>query len=75
MTAHIGTWRSFVLGDGRLKKELAKTRAVQTVTRLGWDVDSHDAAEAACIWLWCCAQVAPDRAQRAEPLFLGKGGA
>lgn len=71
MIAPIFTWRKFVLGDAKLKKEMAKTRAVQKVTRLGWDVDSHDAAEAACIWLWGCAQVAPDKAHRAEPLFLG----
>jgi hypothetical protein len=75
LVAHIGTWRAFVLGDGKLKRDVAKTRAVQTVTRLGWDVDSHDAAEAACIWLWGCSQVAPARAHRAEPLFLGRGAA
>ena len=69
VVAPIQTWRAFVLGDGRIKKEAAKTRAVQTVTHLGWEADSHDAAEAGCIWLWACSQVAPRLAPRI-PLFM-----
>jgi hypothetical protein len=75
IVAPISTWRAFVLGSGKLKKDEAKTRAIATCTRLGWEPKGHDEAEAACIWLWGCAQVAPERAQRAEPLFLGKGAA
>lgn len=67
--APIQTWRAFVLGQGNLKKDLAKTRAVQTVTQLGWQADSHDAAEAGCIWLWACGQVCPGKMPKI-PMFM-----
>jgi hypothetical protein len=67
--APVQTWRSFVLGNGRLPKREAKTRAIAACTQLGWPVKNDDEAEAACIWLWACAQVAPKLAPRI-PFFM-----
>lgn len=67
--APIQTWRAFVLGNGRMPKREAKTRAIQVCTTLGWKVRNDDEAEAACIWLWACAQEAPKLAPRI-PLFM-----
>jgi len=68
--APIRTWRAFVLGSGKLNKLTAKARAINLTTQLGWDPKTHDAAEAGCIWLWGCSQVAPKLTHRFEPLFL-----
>jgi hypothetical protein len=65
----VQTWRSFVLSHGRLPKREAKARAIQVCARLGWPVKNDDEAEAACIWLWGCAQVAPKLAPQI-PLFM-----
>lgn len=73
--AAIQTWRAFVLGSGKLNKITAKARAINITTQLGWNPQGHDAAEAGCIWLWGCAQVAPKLTHRFEPLFLGRGAA
>jgi hypothetical protein len=67
--APIQTWRAFVLGNGRMPKREAKTRAIQVCAQLGWKVRSDDEAEAACIWIWACGQFAPKLAPRI-PLFM-----
>lgn len=68
----VATWRLYFLGSGKLKKAEAKARAVDTCARLGWGRDlDHNAAEAAGMWLWGCARIAPRAVQRHEPLFLG----
>jgi hypothetical protein len=74
--ATVAQWRLYALGDGKLPGPKAKQRAVDLVARLGWwdtgDLTlTHDAAEAACLWLWGCSRVAPKEVQRHEPLFLG----
>jgi len=70
MAAPIATWRRYTLGDGRLPGKVAKARAVELCQQLGWPAPNHDAAEAACIWLWACSRVAPRIARRPEPLFV-----
>ena len=66
------TWRKYFVGKGHLKGPEAKARAVALCARLGWgDALDHNAAEAAGMWLWGCAQVAPREVPRHEPLFLG----
>jgi hypothetical protein len=67
--APIQTWRAFVLGNGKLPKREAKTRAIAVCTQLGWRVRNDDEAEAACIWIWACYQVEPRRAPKI-PLFM-----
>jgi hypothetical protein len=67
----VATWRLYFLGAGNLKGADAKARAVALCARLGWGDDlDHNAAEAAGLWLWGCAQVAPRLVPRHEPLFL-----
>jgi hypothetical protein len=68
-TTAVQTWRAYVLGDGRLPKREAKTRAIAVCTQLGWKVRNDDEAEAGCLWLWGCAQVAPRLAPNI-PLFM-----
>jgi hypothetical protein len=65
----VQTWRAFVLGDGKLKKDVAKARALQLCGHLGWAASDHNAAEAAGIWLWACSQVEPKSVPRI-PLFM-----
>ena len=68
----VATWRLYFLGSGKLKRDIAKARAVETCARLGWGEGiNHNAAEAAGMWLWACAKVAPTKVPRHEPLFLG----
>lgn len=69
MPAPIASWRKHFLGQGNLKGAEAKRRAVQLCRMLQWPAPDHNAAESAGIWTWACAQVAPDRAPRVEPLF------
>lgn len=75
LSAPIQSWRAFVFGDGKLKKPDAKARAKLLTRKLGWNPQDDNAAEAGCIWLWACSQVAPKKAHRFEPLFLGRGAA
>ena len=68
----VATWRLYALGSGHLKKDVAKARAVALCARLGWGEGiDHNAAEAAGMWLWACAKVAPREVPRHEPLFIG----
>lgn len=69
ITAMPQTWRAVVLGEGKLKTAVAKTRAVAVTAQLGWNPQGHDEAEAACLWLWACTQVAPRQTHR-FPLFM-----
>jgi hypothetical protein len=69
-------WRKYALGVGNLKGEVAKEQCVALCERLRWKVPrtkrglpDHNAAEAAGIWLWGCAQLNPRKAIRHEPLF------
>jgi hypothetical protein len=70
LVAPIRTWRAYCFGSGNMKKKMAKSMALETCSRLGWDVPDHNAAEAAMQWLWACSKVAPKSAPRLEPLFL-----
>jgi hypothetical protein len=70
MRAPISSWRKYFLGRGNLKGDVAKRQAVRLCRELGWDAPDHNAAEAAGIWSWACAQVAPELAPRVEPLFV-----
>ena len=77
LRADVRTWRKYFLGAGNLKGEEAKRQAVRLCQRLGWDAPTHDAAEAAGIWLWGCSRVDPRNVPRHGPLFSGDllGGA
>jgi hypothetical protein len=71
LPAHIGTWRKYALGVGNLRGAEAKAGMVRLVKGLGWGDVGHDAAEAAGIWLWASGQLAPERVQYTQPLFIG----
>lgn len=68
--AAVGTWRAWALGTNKLRRPVAKARAVELANALGWRPTDDNSAEAGLIWLWCCSQVAPRLAQRPEPLFI-----
>lgn len=75
MHAHIGSWRKFFLGRGNLKGDEAKLQCLKLCEQLGWEAGgNHNAAEAAGIFAWACAQVDPSNCTRVEPLFAGRGG-
>jgi hypothetical protein len=73
ITAPIRSWRKYALGHGALKGTDAKARMVRLVHELGFgDEDTdHNAAEAAGIWLYAGAQVAPMQVVRSRCLFAG----
>lgn len=50
---HVGTWRKHFLGTGR--PENPKQAALDRCKLLGWNVEGHDAAEAAGLWAWAKA--------------------
>lgn len=68
--ANVRTWRAHCFGNGNLKRPQAKAAAIEVCKRHGWPAVDDNAAEAGCIWAWCCALVDPRRAPRMEPLFL-----
>jgi len=70
--AAVGTWRSYAFGPGgaKLPRQIAKVRAVRLAHELGWKPADDNAAEAGLIWLWCVSVMAPQIAQRHEPLFI-----
>jgi len=68
------TWRKYFLGDGRMKREQAKLAAVRLCRALKWGDPltlDDNAADAAGMWAYGCAKLAPTKALRVEPLFLG----
>lgn len=67
--AHIASWRKLFLGSGRISGPDAKRRAMALCKQLGWIAPDDNAADAAGIWSFACAQVAPALAPRIEPLF------
>ena len=74
LVAPIQTWRTQILGQGDLPGPMAKERAIELCYLLQWAKRgdkgfTHDAAEAACQWLWACQRVAPQIAQSA-PFFM-----
>jgi len=76
----VKTWRKYALGQGNLKGSIAKARCIELCKQLDWHLPltkggnpDHNAAEAAGIWLWACAQMNPRLAIRHEPLFVHAG--
>jgi hypothetical protein len=67
------TWRKYFLGDGRMKRDAAKLAAKRLCRHLKWGDHAKlddNAADAAGMWAWGGAMVAPTRARRVEPMFL-----
>jgi len=69
------TWRKYFLGRGDMKRVQAKLAAKRICRALQWGDPltlDDNAADAAGMWSWGCAQVAPARVRRRiEPLFTG----
>lgn len=72
MPVTIQEWRKYFLGRGRIDGPTAKREAMRICRALGWGEANltHDMAEAAGIFAWASAVLAPARAQRIEPLFI-----
>ena len=67
----VATWRKYFLGRGNLKGDDAKRACLRLCEHLHWAPKDHNAAEAAGIWSWGCAQIEPQNVRRVEPLFAG----
>jgi hypothetical protein len=66
------TWRKYFLGQGDMRRDKAKLAAKRLCRALKWGDPAtldDNAADAAGMWAWGGAQVAPARALRVEPLF------
>lgn len=53
------TWRASFLGNGKLKRAVAKKAARDVCRRLGWHAETDDEADAGGIWFWACTKFAP----------------
>lgn len=69
MRAHIGSWRKHALARGNLAGKEAKRQMMALCKQMNWSAPDDNAADAAGIWLYACALVAPQLAHRIEPLF------
>jgi len=68
------TWRKYFLGNGNMKRDRAKLAAKRLCRTLKWGDPltlDDNAADAAGMWAWGCAMVAPHVVRRVEPLFAG----
>jgi len=73
LEAPINSWRKYFIGYGDMKGDAAKRAAKRQCRILGWEAVDDNAAEAAGIWSWGCAQLAPSKIRRRiEPLFAGR---
>ena len=73
LEASTRTWRKYFLGSGNMKRDVAKLAAKRLCRLLKWGDPAtldDNAADAAGIWAWGCAMVAPKIALRVEPMFL-----
>jgi hypothetical protein len=68
----ISTVRKHFLGQGNLKSSIAKERAFQVCTTLGWNPNNFDEADAGAVWHWGCHKYDPDSVQIVDPLFLNR---
>lgn len=57
LPVEIATWRAYTLQNGRLDGVESKRRCVDLCQQLRWPAPTHDAAEAAGIWLWACGKL------------------
>ncbi len=68
----IQTVRKHFLGQGNLKSAIAKERAFQVCTTLGWNPNNFDESDAGAVWHYGCHKYAPDSVQIVDPLFLNR---
>ena len=66
----VSTARKAFLGKGNLKSGDAKRAAMHVCRLLGWEPQNEDEADAACVWVWACQQLAPEKAPGTHPLQL-----
>lgn len=57
LPAEIKTWRAYALDNGNLDGAAAKRACLVRCKQLGWPAPTHDAAEAAGIFLWASGQL------------------
>ena len=71
--AHVQSVRKYFLGTARSKN--AKKETVARCRMLGWDVATHDAADAAALWAFAKANLDRSfRLDQATPLFGARRG-
>jgi hypothetical protein len=66
----VSTARKAFLGKGNYPSDEAKRLAFKVCQTLGWEPNTYDEADAACVWTWACQQLAPDKAPGTHPLQL-----
>jgi hypothetical protein len=60
-SAHVGTVRKHVLGNGRIPKDRAKAEVLRYCKFRGWDVPDHNAGDACVLWTYRASLVARNR--------------
>jgi hypothetical protein len=69
---HVGTARKLFIGAGNLKGPEAKRRGFEMCKALGWSPSNRDESDAACVWNFGVAQVAPRLAPIITPMMQAK---
>lgn len=69
---HVATIRTEFLGDGRLKRKVAKARARAMVKLLGWTAANDDEADACAVWHYATCVTAPRLAVPIHPGMFAK---
>lgn len=62
-------------GNGRLPREIAKSRVIAMCELLGWSPPDDNAGDAGALWHFGCSQIAPELMTPTKPLFLSNKGA
>lgn len=63
------TVRKHFIGDGMLKRELAKAAVMQRCRQLGWDPQDDNAGDALALFSFACAIINPEWSLQLSPLF------
>lgn len=69
---HVGTARKAFIGVGNLKGAEAKRRAFEMCKALGWSPNNRDESDAAAVWNFGVAQLAPRLAPIITPMLQAK---
>ena len=71
---HVATIRKHFIGQGRAQNP--KAAVMERCRILGWEVENHDAADAAAVWAWAKATFDKSfRYETATPMFARAGAA
>ena len=67
--ATVADVRHHFIGERSFRRDRAKAAVMDRCQRLGWEVTSLDAADAAALWSYAASLIDPQQAMKLVPLF------